>query len=128
MAGAARIRARIHHFFGKQWPRSLLLGGIRSPHSRLQGQLIWDDDYLTRDNPFIKSPLFVLEAFRHDFSRTLTQLITGRSKISLHVRLPDLEWQLGFHLSSVLFHVVAGVLLYLLLRHLVSGNHVRPGR
>src|SRR5205814_6269143 len=31
----------------------------------LQGERIWDDTYLARDNPFIKSPLLILETFRH---------------------------------------------------------------
>ncbi|PYI74586.1 MAG: hypothetical protein DMF04_12540, partial [Verrucomicrobia bacterium] len=61
------IRARFLSFCGKQWPRYLFLGAIgllvRLP--AVQGQLIWDDGYLVRDNPFIKSPLLALEAFRH---------------------------------------------------------------
>ena len=31
----------------------------------LDGEMIWDDSYLARANPFIKSPLLALEAFRH---------------------------------------------------------------
>src|SRR5256885_12846465 len=61
------FRARLIAFCGKQWPRYFFLGGIgfiiRLP--AIQGQLIWDDVCLTRDNPFIKSPLLALEAFRH---------------------------------------------------------------
>jgi hypothetical protein len=61
------FRARLIAFCSKQWPRYLFLGAIgfvvRLP--ALQGQLIWDDAYLARDNPFIKSPLLALEAFRH---------------------------------------------------------------
>ena len=61
------FRARLIAFCGKQWPRYFFLGAIgfiiRLP--AIQGQFIWDDIYLARNNPFIKSPLLALEAFRH---------------------------------------------------------------
>src|SRR6266403_438638 len=61
------FRARFIAFCGKQWPRYFFLGAIgfiiRLP--AIQGGRIWDDVFLTRDNPFIKSPLLALEAFRH---------------------------------------------------------------
>src|SRR6266699_3194035 len=61
------FRSRLIAFCGKQWPRYFFLGAIgfviRLP--AIQGQLIWDDVHLARDNPFIKSPLLALEAFRH---------------------------------------------------------------
>src|SRR5437763_6471802 len=61
------FRARLIAFCRKQWPRYFFLGAIgfiiRLP--AIQGQLIWDDVCLTRDNPFIKSPLLALEVFRH---------------------------------------------------------------
>ena len=51
----------------KQWPRFMVLALIgfvvRLP--ALQGEMVWDDSFLVRDNPFIKSPLFIFEAFRH---------------------------------------------------------------
>ena len=31
----------------------------------LQGEMVWDDSFLVTRNPFIKSPLFIFEAFRH---------------------------------------------------------------
>src|SRR5438045_272009 len=61
------IRARFITFCGKQWPRFFLLAAVgflvRLP--AIQGPFMWDDTYLARDNPFIKSPLLALEAFRH---------------------------------------------------------------
>jgi hypothetical protein len=64
----APVFARSLSFFAaSNGRRYFLLGAIgflvRLP--AVQGQLIWDDIYLTRENPFIKSPLLVLEAFRH---------------------------------------------------------------
>ncbi len=61
----ATLRRQLATVCDKQWLRYLLLAAIgfvvRLP--ALQGQLVWDDDYLAHDNPFIKSPLLVLETF-----------------------------------------------------------------
>src|SRR6184192_2216333 len=51
----------------RTWVRCALLAllGFAVHFPSLQGQLIWDDQYLARDNPFIKSPVLILESFRH---------------------------------------------------------------
>src|SRR2546421_493441 len=43
----------------RTWVRCALLAlfGFAVHFPSLQGQLIWDDQYLARDNPFIKSPV-----------------------------------------------------------------------
>lgn len=115
----------VRAYSAKQWLRCLLLAligfAVRIP--ALQGQSIWDDDYLTRANPFIKSPLFVLEVFRHHlFPESYSAHYRPVQNISYIVDY--LLWNgnfYGFHLSSLLFHVAAGVLLYLLLRKLLEG-------
>ena len=92
---------------------------MRAP--ALQGELIWDDTFLARDNPFIKSPLLAVEAFRHHLLL---------ESLSLHYRpvqnlsyMPDyFFWHTntwGFHFSNVLWHVGSGLLLYFLLRRLL---------
>ena len=77
------FRARLIAFCGKQWPRYFFLGAIgflvRLP--AVQGPPIWDDVFLTRDNPFIKSPLLALEAFRHYLFLDSYRVITGRCRI-----------------------------------------------
>ena len=116
------FRARLMAFCGKQWPRYFFLGAIgfiiRLP--AIQGQLIWDDVHLTRDNPFIKSPLLVLEAFRHYL---FLDSLSGhyRPVQNLSYMLDYFFWNTdpaGFHLSNILLHVAAGLLLYRLLTHL----------
>jgi protein O-mannosyl-transferase len=91
----------------------------------LQGQFLWDDVYLARDNPFIKSPLLALEAFRH-------QLFLGsaaphyRPVQNLSYILDYYLWNTeaaGFHLTNILLHLASGLLLYRLLLLLL-----RPGR
>lgn len=119
----------------------VLLGvAVRAP--ALSGQLIWDDEFLARDNPFIKSPLLILETFRH---------YLYFDSLSVHYRpVQNLSYMLdywlwdrntfGFHLTNVLLHVGAGILLFFLLLRLLpglqspanlpaaSGGKVKPGR
>ncbi len=113
------LRVRFAVFSAKQWPRYLLLGVIgfviRLP--AVQGTPIWDDIYLIRDNPFIKSPLLILEAFRHHL---FPNSFAGhyRPVQNLSYMVDYFLWNTdaaGFHLSNIFLHVVAGLLLYRLL-------------
>jgi len=115
-------RARLIAFCAKQWPRYFFLGAIafivRLP--AIQGPLIWDDVHLTRDNPFIKSPLLAVEAFRHYL---FLDSFSGhyRPVQNLSYMVDYFFWNTdpaGFHLSNILLHVTAGLLLYCLLTHL----------
>src|SRR5438477_4358357 len=113
------FRARLIALCGKQWPRYFFLGAIgfiiRLP--AIQGQLIWDDVHLARDNPFIKSPLLTLEAFRHYL---FLDSFSGhyRPVQNLSYMVDYFFWNTdaaGFHLSNIFLHVTAGLLLYRLL-------------
>ena len=78
---------------------------------------IWDDVFLARDNPFIKSPLLALEAFRHYL---FLDSYTGhyRPVQNLSYMVDYFFWNtdpVGFHLSNIFLHVGAGLLLYRLL-------------
>ena len=88
----------------------------------LQGEPVWDDDYLIRVNPFIKSPLLIFESFRHYvFQDTFTAAY--RPVQNLSYLLDYFVWNsnfYGFHLTSLICHVASGVLLYLLLRRLLA--------
>ena len=110
-------------FFRKAWLHVavLALTGFTVHIPAFQGQPIWDDDYLIRTNPLIKSPLLVLEAFRH---------YLFLDSYSAHYRpVQDLSYMLdyvlwndntyGFHLTNVLLHIGSAILLYLLLRKLL---------
>lgn len=108
----------------RQWLRCLLLvllgAGVRLP--ALQGPLLWDDHYLARDNPFIKSPLLILEAFRHYL---FPDSFAGhyRPVQTVSYVFDYLIWNTdayGYHLSNLFWHVGSGVLLYLLLQRLLQ--------
>src|SRR3954463_8989229 len=105
------------------WFPCLLLAAIGFVFrlTSIQGEPVWDDDYLVRTNPFIKSPLLALEAFRHYLFQD-TFSAHYRPVQNLSYQLDYLIWNnnfYGFHLTSLLCHVLAGVLLYLLLARLL---------
>jgi tetratricopeptide (TPR) repeat protein len=107
-----------------QWLRCLLLVlvGIGARAPALQGPLIWDDVYLARDNPFIKSPLLILEAFRHYL---FPDSYSGhyRPVQTISYIFDYLIWNTdtyGYHLSNVLWHVGSGILLYFLLQEILG--------
>jgi tetratricopeptide (TPR) repeat protein len=106
----------------RQWLRCFALvvlgAGVHLP--ALQGQPIWDDHYLTRGNPMIRSPLLILEAFRH-------YLFPGsysghyRPVQTISYAFDYLVWNTdnyGYHLSNIFWHVASGVTLYFLFQEL----------
>lgn len=98
---------------------------VRAP--ALSGQLIWDDEYLARDNPFIKSPILVFEVFRHYL---FLDSFSAHYRPSQNLSLIADYWfwnsnTFGFHLTNVLLHVGSGVLLYFLLRRLFASLAAR---
>jgi protein O-mannosyl-transferase len=107
----------------RKWLRYVFLAllGLAVHFPALQGELIWDDTFLARDNPFIKSPVLICEAFRHHLLL---------DSLSMHYRpVQNLSYMIdyfiwntdpyGFHLSNVLWHVGSGVLLFALLQQLL---------
>ena len=127
-----RFRAVAHYLerlFGKNWfcCFCILLTGsfVRTP--ALQGPFLWDDTYLAGTNPFIKSPLLILESFRHYLF--LDSYSTHYRPVQNISFMPD-YWlwgdnPFGFHLSNIIWHVAAGVMLFLLLRRLLR-NLAQP--
>src|SRR5438874_9755475 len=109
----------------RTWVRyaALALLGLAIHFPALPGELIWDDTFLARDNPFIRSPVLVFEAFRHHLLL---------DSLSMHYRpVQNMSYMLdyffwntdtyGFHLSNVLWHVGSGLLLFALLQRLLPG-------
>jgi len=108
----------------KQWPRFTVLAliGFLVHLPSLQGEMVWDDSFLVKDNPFIKSPLFIFETFRHylflDFYSAHYRPVQNLSFIADYF-----FWNgnlYGFHLTNLLLHIASGLLLYLLLGKLFS--------
>src|SRR4051812_35888768 len=51
----------------RRWFHCLVLAllGVLVRIPALQGEPVWDDDYLIRTNSLIKSPVLIVETFRH---------------------------------------------------------------
>ena len=108
----------------KQWLRFLVLGvigfAVRLPG--LQGEMVWDDSYLVKENPFIKSPLFLFEAFRH-YLFLDSYSAHYRPVQNLSYIVDYFFWNgdvYGFHLTNLFLHISSGLLLYLLLGKLFA--------
>ncbi len=100
-----------------------LLAGVAVYAPALNGDLIWDDFYLVRENPFFRSPVFGLEVFRHylffDSFSTYYRPVQNWSYI-----FDYWLWRgspTGYHGTNILLHSSAGFLLFLLLRRLLPG-------
>ena len=108
----------------RDWFRALFLGlaGIVVHAPALQGQRIWDDQYLSHDNPFIKSPLLIFETFRHHlFLDSFSAHYRPFQNISFI--FDYYFWntdEFGFHLNNTLLHAGSGILLYFLGRYLLA--------
>src|SRR5450432_1402558 len=93
----------------------------------LTGQFLWDDSFLAHDNPFIKSPLFVFEVFRHHlFLDSLSPHYRPVQNLSYIVDY--FFWNdntFGFHLTNMALHACSGVLLYFLVRRLLCSLGAR---
>jgi tetratricopeptide (TPR) repeat protein len=116
--------SRALEYTGKHWIRCLLLFvfGVAARFPALQGQLVWDDTWLVRDNPFIKSPLLFPEAFRHFLSLD-TSSFHYRPVQNISYFFDYLIWNAdayGYHLSNLFWHVGSGILLYFLLLRLLE--------
>lgn len=119
-----RSLARLRAYLKSDWLRAAVLGfvGILIHAPALQGQRIWDDQYLSHDNPFIKSPYLILETFRHHlFLDSLSAHYRPAQNISFI--FDYFFWntdEFGFHLTNTLLHAGSGILLYFLLRYLLG--------
>src|ERR1051326_7408210 len=126
-AGAQVLKIRVSQtvaYLRKSWVRiaALLVAAFVVHAPAIQGERIWDDTYLTRDNPFIKSPLLILETFRHylfldSFSAHYRPIQNISYMVDYFFWNTD-TW--GFHITNVVLHAASGVALYFLLRELFA--------
>lgn len=99
----------------------LVLCGVAARFPALQGQLIWDDDYLVGGNPMIRSPLLIVECFRHFLF--LDSFATHYRPVqNVSYCLDYVIWggdAVGYHIANVLWHIGGALLLFFLLRRLL---------
>jgi len=111
-------------YFRADWLQCavLFVTGLLVRAWSLHGQRIWDDQYLALENPFIKSPVLILESFRHYLFQE--SYSTHYRPIQTISYLFDYcFWNTdayGFHLTNLVLHATCGVLLFLLVRKLLA--------
>ena len=121
--GSPKFLPQIFRALGTNWLRALLLlvisVAVRVPS--LPGEFLWDDKFLARDSPFIKSPLLALEVFRqYLFPDSFSAHY--RPVQNLSYMADYFFWNtntFGFHLTNLLLHALSAVALYFLLRRLL---------
>src|SRR5439155_22087565 len=100
----------------------LLLCALLAYAPALNGELLWDDLYLVGENPFFKSPVFILEVFKHWLYLDSISLYY-RPVQNISYILDYWLWNgsaFGYHLTNAILHGLSSFLLYLLLRRLLS--------
>jgi tetratricopeptide (TPR) repeat protein len=120
---ALKFPPRLAQLLSTNWLRALLLLVIsvlvRAPS--LSGEFIWDDGFLARDSPFIKSPLLALEVFRqHLFPDSFSAHYRPVQNVSFIVDY--FFWNtntFGFHFTNLLLHGGSAVALFFLLQRLL---------
>ena len=87
----------------------------------LNGERIWDDQYLVGQNPFFKSPVFAAEVFRqHLFEESFSTYYRPVQNLSY---IADYwlwgDAMAGYHCTNVLLHALTAWMLFLLLLRLL---------
>ena len=106
------------------------MAGFLAYAPALAGDLIWDDNYLVRENPFFRSPVFGAEVFRHwlffdSFSTYYRPLQNWSYMLDYWIWRGD---SVGYHLTNVLLHSFSGIFLFELLRQILPGLIATPDK
>ena len=120
---AEPVGSKVIRYSANAWARclALLLFGIGVHIPSLGGELLWDDVPLVKDNPLIRSPALIWEAFRH-YLFPDTYAGHYRPVQTISYICDYFFWNknpYGYHLSNILWHVLSGILLYFLLCRLL---------
>ena len=99
----------------------LLVAALACYWTARRGGFLYDDTWLVGGNPFFKSPVFILEVFRHYlFLDSLSFYYRPVQNISY--MFDYWLWYydpLGYHLANIVYHFLVAFLLFLLLRTLL---------
>ncbi len=91
----------------------------------LNAGFIWDDEFLVIQNPLVRAPLWSFQTFKQDVTNSsFNYSIYYRPLQILSYAVDYRMWGMkphGFHVSSVFFHFLNGVLVFLLTQKL-CGN------
>lgn len=97
---------------------TLFAAGLIAYLPSLEGKFLFDDLYLVGQNPFFKSPIFLIEVFRH-YLYLDSFSIYYRPVQNISYMFDYWLWfnnPFGYHLSNICYHALAAFLLFLLLK------------
>ncbi len=116
---------RLDRGIARPWVAWLLclVAGLVVYAPAMNGDLVWDDYYLVRENPLFRSPVFGWEVFRHylffdSFSTYYRPLQNWSYMFDYWL------WRgepMGYHLTNILLHCFSGIFLFELLQQLLPG-------
>ncbi len=82
----------------------------------LNGEFIWDDQYLVRDNIYIRDWSYVPEIFTRDIGAGADKPFNYYRPFHIFTYLIDFSvWELnafGYHLSNIIFHILTALSVY----------------
>ena len=109
------------------WAGLLLAAiGAAAYHSSLPGALFWDDEVTVVNNVFIRSPAYLNDIFTSSYHTGGGETLNFYRPLTTVSFMADYRlWglnPLGFHLSSLLLHLLNGCLLWGLWRRLTGGG------
>jgi tetratricopeptide (TPR) repeat protein len=99
------------------WMFVLLAAVLAAYAPALNGQFLWDDTALVRNNAFIRSPVLALEAFRHTLFDGSSNFYRPAQTLSYIADYWTWDFDpFGYHLTNILLHALDAGLLFLVLR------------
>lgn len=91
----------------------------------LEGKLMWDDEYLIKYNTFVHSPSYIPNIFTENIGKGSSRFFGFYRPLQMMTYVMDYSlWELderGYHITSVAFHILAGLGLFWLL-NVLFGN------
>ena len=89
-----------------------------------EGKLLWDDEYLIKYNTFVKSPSYIPDIFTENIGKGSGRFFGFYRPLQISTYVMDYSfWELderGYHITSIAFHVLAGLSLFWLLNILFN--------
>lgn len=97
--------------------------------SVLNGEFLWDDDHLIKNNPLVRAPLLSLAPFKQDivnsgFNTTIYYRPIQILSYAIDYRLWGGFDPFGYHFTSLLLHLLNGFLVFLLSKRLLADRTV----
>ncbi|MFH1868375.1 MAG: tetratricopeptide repeat protein [Candidatus Omnitrophota bacterium] len=100
--------------------------GVISYLNTTNGEFIWDDYYLIKDNTFIKSTNHIADIFKTDIAAGSGKKASSYRPLQILTYMFDYSfWKLdqrGYHITNILLHILAALSIYWLINILYDNR------